>query len=153
MIKYTIHSKLMTVHELWNSIIFSQFQNVISNRLTTTTHFLHHPPPPLASVIMTHCVQKATSDSPLSNFISTFRNIYIHLKLSKLFSFSVFRVKLISNAMHLRLQVICKLDNLRVLSKAMKKSIFISNNVFCWFRHIQGIFKIYSAIFSLVETY
>ena len=98
---------------------FSEFQNVISNRLTTTTQFFHHPPPPLASVIRTHCVQKSTSDSPLSSFISTFGNIYIHLKLSKLFSFNVFRVNVTSNAMHLRLQVLCKLDNLRVVRKAV----------------------------------
>ena len=48
-----VHNSL-AVHDNFNN--FSEFQNDISDR----------PPPPTTSVIMTHCVQKSTCDSPLT---------------------------------------------------------------------------------------
>ena len=52
--KYTTHYQFMTIHELWNSIIFWNFK---------TSLVIAHP---AVSVIMTHCVRKSISDSPLN---------------------------------------------------------------------------------------
>ena len=52
--KCTTHCQFMIIHELWNSIIFRNFK---------TSLVIAHP---AVSDIMTHCLRKSISNSPLN---------------------------------------------------------------------------------------